>query len=176
MGRSCSFPGNVSGAHYCTPKTWKSPAMTLTQKEANVCNLDSFTKAFSYILLKVPAHFKHNKIFSFSYYTVQQHSCPQKHQRAFLDQLCVPGRRPKCFCILFDLLQDQAPGAFQVKEVISEVLFVYDRKLLHFSVILASSKYNVTNTGLALPWKSGCSTGPSSTTVYTSLNTIMENL
>jgi len=114
------------------------------------CNLDFFTKAFNYISLEVPAHFGRNKIFSFSYHTVKQRSCPQKHQRAFSDQLCVPGRRPKCKSILFDLLQDQTPGASQVKEVISEVLVVYNRKLLHLSVILVSPKYNVTNTGLVL--------------------------
>lgn len=124
--------------------------MTLARKEANIYNLDSFTKAFSFISLKVPAHFGQNQIFSFNYYRVKQHTCPQKHQRAFLDQLCVPGRRPKCKSMLFDLLRDQAPGAFEVKEVISEVLFVYNRKLLHFSVILASLKYNVTNTELVL--------------------------
>lgn len=74
----------------------------------------------------------------------------QKHQKAFLDQHCVPGRRPKCKSIVFDLFQDQAPGAFQVKEVTSEVLLVYNRKLLHFSIILASPKCNATNTGLVL--------------------------
>lgn len=151
--------------------------MTLTPKEAIVYNLVFSTKAFSYISLKAHlTYFRWNNIFSLSYYTVKQHTCPQKHWRAFLDQLHVPDRRPKCKSILFDLLQDQDPGAFQVKEVISEVLFVYNRKLLHFSVILASPKYNVSKAGLVVTWKSGSSTDPSSTTVYISLNTIMENL
>lgn len=62
MGRSFAFPGNVSGAPYWTPKTGNQLPWLLTQKEANVYNLDSFTKAFSYVSLKVPAHFGQNKI------------------------------------------------------------------------------------------------------------------
>lgn len=66
------------------------------------------------ISLIVPAHFGQNKMFSFSYYTVK-HNCPQKHQRAFLDHLCVQveDQNAKAFDFMFSEIK--LLGLFRLK-------------------------------------------------------------